>query len=190
MSSSTALTKIRQRLSVQKDSQLKLGAPQEDQSILSRKIGTGPELSPSQKVGVASILPMGFFSYKVILLVFVLMIVFYYIRPYIGHLNDIFTLMKSFMNSSVDMTTPDEKTEKKNSKKIAKKVDGETPTPSSKQPKPDDSASSVQGGAKSGFCLAGEWKGVRTCVKVDNGKDCSSGQLFPSEEKCVNPSMR
>jgi len=189
---SSALTKIRQRLALPQSSQTKLGEPKMSQttleeapSMLSRKIGTGPEMP---QVGVASLLPMGFFSYKVILLVFVLGIVFYYIRPYIGQLSDIVTMMKSFMNSSVDMTTSEEKDVSK--KKIAKKVDGEAPKPSSSQPKPDDSASSVQGGAKSGFCLAGEWKGVRTCVKVDSAKDCTSGQLFPSEEKCVNPASR
>jgi hypothetical protein len=80
----------------------------------------------------------------------------------------------------------------KGTDKIIQKVSG-TKKPKKQletAPEPDESASSVQGGSRSGFCLAGEWKGVRSCVKVANNKECVSGQLFESETKCVNPSLR
>ena len=82
--------------------------------------------------------------------------------------------------------------EDKASKEIKDKVEGKPKVKANLDdaPKPDDSASSVQGGAQGGFCLAGEWKGARSCVKVDNKTDCASGQLFETEETCVNPSLR
>jgi len=57
-------------------------------------------------------------------------------------------------------------------------------------PMPDESASSVQGGAQGGFCLAGEWDGARSCIKVDSANDCISGQLFQTQATCQNPSLR
>ena len=43
---------------------------------------------------------------------------------------------------------------------------------------------------KSGYCFVGKSKGVRTCMKVDKDDVCMSGEIFPSRDKCVNPSLR
>jgi hypothetical protein len=57
-----------------------------------------------------------------------------------------------------------------------------TPDKSKKQsPVPDDTTSSVQ--SKSGYCYVGEWKGVRSCVKVSGA--CESGKVFETESACV-----
>ena len=75
--------------------------------------------------------------------------------------------------------------------KIKQKVNGRKKvTMPADEPKPDDSASVTQGGSQGGFCLAGEWKGVRTCVQVDSKTDCTSGQLFQTEDTCINPQLR
>ncbi len=58
---------------------------------------------------------------------------------------------------------------------------------------PDDSYSSaIQRGTsgKAGWCYIGEEKGVRTCAKVGVNDTCMSGDIFPSQEICVNPSLR
>ena len=82
-----------------------------------------------------------------------------------------------------------EKEQEKTTDKVTTSINGKKKK-ALEDPAPDDSASSVQGGAKGGFCLAGEWKGVRSCVKVKSAKDCVSGQLFPNEMSCVNPTLR
>jgi len=51
-----------------------------------------------------------------------------------------------------------------------------------KSPEPDDTTSSVQ--SKSGYCYVGDWKGVRSCVKV-NGQ-CESGKVFSTKSACTN----
>jgi len=49
-----------------------------------------------------------------------------------------------------------------------------------KSPEPDDTTSSVQ--SKSGYCHVGDWKGVRSCVKVNGG---CTGKVYDSEEECT-----
>jgi hypothetical protein len=122
--------------------------------------------------------------------------IFWIVRPYITLFSNITNMAKSFVDNSIGVvsnTTSSVVDETaKGSDKIVQKVSG-TKKPKKQletAPEPDDSASSVQGGSRSGFCLAGEWKGVRTCVKVANNKECVSGQLFESKKKCVNPSLR
>jgi hypothetical protein len=55
----------------------------------------------------------------------------------------------------------------------------------------DDATSNIQGGApKPGWCYVGEDRGFRTCAQVGVNDKCMSGDIFPSQELCVNPSLR
>jgi hypothetical protein len=55
----------------------------------------------------------------------------------------------------------------------------------------DDANSSIQKGpSKGGYCYIGEDKGYRSCVYVKEGDSCMSGDIFPSNEICINPSLR
>ena len=60
------------------------------------------------------------------------------------------------------------------------------------EPLPDDSMSSTQrnGSGKSGYCYIGEDRGFRSCIQVKDGDMCMSGDIFPSQALCVNPSLR
>ena len=40
---------------------------------------------------------------------------------------------------------------------------------------------------KSGWCLVGEYEGKRGCVAVGEQDKCMSGQIFPSQVTCMNP---
>jgi len=59
-------------------------------------------------------------------------------------------------------------------------------------PIPDDAMSSTQrnGPAKSGYCYIGEDRGFRSCIYVKEDDICMSGDIFPSQSICVNPSLR
>lgn len=59
-------------------------------------------------------------------------------------------------------------------------------------PLPDDATSSTQrvGSGKSGYCYIGEDRGFRSCINVKEGDVCMSGEIFPSQEICINPSLR
>lgn len=51
-------------------------------------------------------------------------------------------------------------------------------------------ASSSFTNGKAGWCYIGEDRGFRTCSKVGVNDMCMSGDIFPSQEICVNPSLR
>lgn len=56
---------------------------------------------------------------------------------------------------------------------------------------PDDAMSSIQSGPqKSGWCYIGEERGYRTCAEVGVNDTCMSGDIFPSQEICINPRLR
>ena len=64
---------------------------------------------------------------------------------------------------------------------------------SATQPEADDASSVTQKGkvsGKAGFCLVGEDRGIRSCMKVGEGDTCMSGNIFPSKDVCINPSLR
>ncbi len=55
----------------------------------------------------------------------------------------------------------------------------------------DEASSNIQSGPpKSGWCYIGEDRGFRTCAEVGVNDKCMSGDIFPSQDICVNPSLR
>lgn len=59
-------------------------------------------------------------------------------------------------------------------------------------PRADDTTSVTQKQqtGKAGYCYIGEDRGFRSCVKVDAGDKCMSGQVFSRNDICVNPTLR
>jgi FlaG/FlaF family flagellin (archaellin) len=55
----------------------------------------------------------------------------------------------------------------------------------------DDSSSSIQNRVtKGGWCFIGEDRGFRSCAEVSSSDYCMSGDIFPTNEVCINPSLR
>jgi hypothetical protein len=64
---------------------------------------------------------------------------------------------------------------------------------SSNMVKPDDSLSRIQasnGSGKAGWCFIGEDREFRTCSQIGENDQCLSGDIFPSQEICMNPNLR
>lgn len=59
-------------------------------------------------------------------------------------------------------------------------------------PEPDESGSRTQKkfNKKSGYCYIGEDRGFRNCIEVGENDVCMSGDIFPSQEICINPNLR
>jgi len=55
---------------------------------------------------------------------------------------------------------------------------------------PHEASSSVHHTGKKGWCFIGEDRGYRTCSKVNENDKCMSGDIFPSQEICINPKLR
>jgi hypothetical protein len=68
--------------------------------------------------------------------------------------------------------------------------------PQTQQPGPfsaDDATSTIQSSkssSKSGWCYIGQEQGYRSCLQVGENDTCMSGDIFPSQEICVNPNLR
>lgn len=57
-------------------------------------------------------------------------------------------------------------------------------------PAPSPSESPIQKpitAGKTGWCLVGEYEGKRGCVEVGEQDKCMSGQIFASQNACMNP---
>ena len=39
------------------------------------------------------------------------------------------------------------------------------------------------------YCLVGEYHNKRGCIEVADGDKCMSGQVFPSQQLCLNPTL-
>jgi hypothetical protein len=88
-----------------------------------------------------------------------------------------------------------------NEKKIVNNIDKEntesasasslTKKKPSSMPKPSDyNVQMAKPKSKSGFCYIGENSGARSCIEVGEGDVCMSGDIFPSQEICINPNLR
>jgi len=56
--------------------------------------------------------------------------------------------------------------------------------------RPDDASNVIQNPiatSKSQWCLVGEYQNKRGCVEVGKEDKCMSGQVFPSQMSCMNP---
>ena len=58
------------------------------------------------------------------------------------------------------------------------------------EPQPDESSSSVQSTGKAGWCYIGMDRNTRTCSQVGVNDLCMSGDIFPSQDICMNPRLR
>jgi hypothetical protein len=57
----------------------------------------------------------------------------------------------------------------------------------------DEACSSIQNSkpaSKAGWCFVGTDRGFRSCVEVGEQDKCMSGEIFPRQDICVNPSLR
>jgi len=142
------------------------------------------ELAPHARLGrrmhAATAIFVLLIFHIAMLVVGILTLLIWYVYPMLSSMKSMIQSMNELLNLSADIVEEPEKPEEEKPK--AKKKTA--------SPEPDESTSSVQGGAVNGFCLAGEWKGVRSCVGVPKGQACVSGQLFPTKEQCVNPTLR
>jgi len=60
------------------------------------------------------------------------------------------------------------------------------------EPSPDKTSNPIQNpisSGKSNWCLVGEYQGRRGCIAITDSDKCMSGQIFPSQQACLNPTF-
>lgn len=61
-----------------------------------------------------------------------------------------------------------------------------------REAEPDKSSNPIQKPITSGktqWCLVGEYEGKRGCIEISNRDKCLSGQVFPEQKLCLNPTF-
>jgi hypothetical protein len=59
-------------------------------------------------------------------------------------------------------------------------------------PKPDATTNPIQNPIstnKTNWCLIDEYEGKRNCVEIGEDQKCMSGQIFPEQKMCLNPTL-
>jgi hypothetical protein len=95
---------------------------------------------------------------------------------------------KNNKNKKNDKTDPNRTTTMKALTDAKTRTSKESSTPQA-----DDAGSKTQqskGSGKSGYCYIGEDRGFRSCIKVNEDDQCLSGQIFSTEDVCINPTTR
>jgi len=99
--------------------------------------------------------------------------------------------------NKLEQAIDDKKTVNKIDGKNIQKQNEEIGQPLNKQkafiPEPDVSASRIQANkptSKQGYCYIGEDRGFRSCIEVGKGDVCMSGDIFPTQDICINPNLR
>ena len=110
----------------------------------------------------------------------------------------------SFFSQNIDLTsgngsltsgrgTDDKNNDLQSSLSKSNNINKNNPKRKTTSYEADDSASTIQSsrpGGQSGWCYIGEDRGFRSCTKVNETDVCMSGNIFPSEDICMNTNLR
>jgi len=114
---------------------------------------------------------------KLLVLFAVLVFLYINVRPHLSFIITMIEFIRTIINLSLTTT-----------KNVAETVVDKTAIGSKlvvnkiTKPIPEESRPSK------GYCYVGEWKGVRSCVKVDN-TPCST-KVYSTMAQCVSPTLR
>lgn len=53
-----------------------------------------------------------------------------------------------------------------------------------------EASSTVHSAGKAGWCYIGQDRGFRSCAQIGASDTCMSGDIFPTQEICMNPNLR
>ena len=107
--------------------------------------------------------------------------------------NGEFVSPPSFFSQNIDLTSGNKNNDLQSSLSKSNNRNKNNPKSETTSYEADDSASTIQSsrpGGQSGWCYIGEDRGFRSCTKVNETDVCMSGNIFPSEDICMNPNLR
>jgi preprotein translocase subunit SecG len=94
----------------------------------------------------------------------------------------------SLPNQSIQTSIPQQDQAQNNALNRALNTSQQTQKDPNNDYEANEASSSVIG--KAGWCYIGEDRGFRTCSQVGVNDVCMSGDIFPSNEICINPNLR
>ena len=85
---------------------------------------------------------------------------------------------------STSQTTPSTSSSSQSQKASNKQVDSEPEGPLESIPLNNNK------GGKTQYCYIGSENAIRSCISVKSVDECLSGEIFPTKNMCINPSLR
>jgi hypothetical protein len=110
-----------------------------------------------------------------------------------GTVQNIGNLMKDLSKGGMDETKRKELDRLLKSPNCPSSLDNALKKPKkSHDTKPAKSEDAIQNPissqkSKAGWCFVGDYDGKRSCVELEEHDKCMSGQIFPSQKMCLNP---
>ena len=94
-------------------------------------------------------------------------------------------------DTSVDIEDEEKRLSEERQTKYEKEMNKKINTPDYRaNPDMFDGVSQENNKGAGGYCSVGSYKGIRSCIMVEDSTKCLSGEIFPSKEICINPSLR
>tara|TARA_B100001093_G_C26814353_1_gene1008987 strand:+ start:54 stop:467 length:414 start_codon:yes stop_codon:yes gene_type:complete len=98
------------------------------------------------------------------------------------------------LDNQKQLVTNYEKEEVSKSNTVRSETIPPTPLPQQDNPMPKPVQSIDNSRSKfaenDGFCFIGQDRGFRSCVKINKGDKCMSGDIFPTQAVCIDPNLR
>jgi hypothetical protein len=109
----------------------------------------------------------------------------------VQNIGDLFKKGASELDGNAKKSSDKNSSEKKPS--LEQKINSKSePKKKPEEVKPDSGENPIQkpiSSAKQNWCLIGEYQNKRGCVAVTESDKCLSGQIFPSQQMCLNPTL-
>ena len=105
-----------------------------------------------------------------------------------GTLHSVGGILKSASQQHVDDNAKRQLDQTINNGHVEKQNAPEQP----KAPEPDKTTNPIQNpitSSKTSWCLVGEYEGKRGCIEISEQDKCLSGQVFPQQKMCLNPTL-
>jgi hypothetical protein len=94
--------------------------------------------------------------------------------------------LQSVGNILIDASKRDVVTE------VSEKIEKSSGDEAKNEPEPDSGETSIQNpitAKKTNWCLVGDQNQRRSCASVKDADKCMSGDIFPTQESCLNPNL-
>ena len=107
-----------------------------------------------------------------------------------GGVKDAANLVKSDSADTTDSKKTVSKVVDDNNEGDDTSVNNQDSSPVNEDQSSDSTIQSRTSNQKPGWCYIGTDRKVRSCIKVNASNKCMSGDIFPTRELCINPSLR
>jgi len=109
-----------------------------------------------------------------------------------GTIHSIGGLLKDASDDNIDSKAKSQLDASTKPKNLDKKINSGSDNKPPHEPSPAPSTNPIQNpitSQKTSWCLVGEYQDKRGCIEIGQADQCLSGQVFPNQKLCLNPTL-